>query len=54
MNELAVKCDLHFLTLFNDLTITINDGVGYITSFSKNDVMELYKAIKELIKNEKG
>lgn len=40
-----------YLALLDDGSMTLNDGVGYITRISKKDIDELYKVLGELKKN---
>jgi hypothetical protein len=38
----------YYLTLFDDLTMSINDGVGYIDELNQVEVLELYSELKKL------
>jgi len=42
-----------YMTLFDDGTIGLDDGVGYLDTLDKEKVFKLYMALKKLIEDNK-
>jgi hypothetical protein len=40
--------DLFYLSVFNDGTIGLSDGVGYVDTLSREDAELLYEALKSM------
>jgi len=45
--------DLDYICVFDDGTIAVNDGVGYIDTIPKNQVIELMWTLNDLFPGDK-